>query len=143
MPVMDRTQKLALVETSLERTADQLGDITNPVIERYYAMHPDARASFDEHGLGNAVKLETEMVDSVLYCLMNWIDRPEEIRIMFGRTVPHHEETLHVHIDWFGGLVDAAVQIIMETIPESRRDEREVWTGIHRELTDLIRDAQN
>ena len=140
---MNREQKLALVEKSLERTADQLGDITNAVISRYYALHPDARASFAEHGLGNAVKLETEMVDSVLYCLMNWIDRPEEIRIMFGSTVPHHEETLHVHIDWFSGLVDAAVQIILETVPEYRTDEQAVWTDIHRELIRLIGDAQN
>lgn len=141
-PMLDLDAKTALLETSLERAADRLGDITNPVMDRYYILHPGARASFREHGLGNTVKLEAEMVESVLYCLMNWLDRPQEIRVMFGSTVPHHEETLHVNSDWFRGLVDAAVHVIVETIPEAAQDEREVWEDIHQGVNALIADAR-
>lgn len=130
------------LETSLERAAEKLGDITNPVMECYYALHPDARTSFREHGLGNAVKLEAEMVESVLYCLMNWLDRPQEIRIMFGSTVPHHEETLHVNSAWFTGLVDAAVHVITETIPKTQQEEHVLWEDIHKGINALIADAR-
>jgi hypothetical protein len=140
--LMNREEKTALLETSLERAADRLGDITDPVMTRYYAVHPGARESFREHGLGNTVKLEAEMVESVLYCLMTWLDRPEEIRIMFGSTVPHHEDTLAVHSNWFSGLVDAAVHVIRETIPETQKDEHAVWDEIHKDLSDLIADAR-
>lgn len=139
---MDMDAKTTLLETSLERAADKLGDITDPVMNRYYAVHPGARESFREHGLGNTVKLEAEMVESVVYCLMTWLDRPEEIRIMFGSTVPHHEETLHVNSDWFSGLVDAAVHVINETIPDAQQNERALWDEIHKGISDLITDAR-
>lgn len=142
IPVMNLEEKMALLETSLERAADRLGDITDPVIKRYYMLHPEARASFHEHGLGNTVKLEAEMVESVVYCLMNWLDRPQEIRIMFGSTVPHHEETLHVNSDWFSGLVDAAVYVIAETIPDTHQDEHDLWEEIHQGVNALIADAR-
>ncbi|MEP2101825.1 MAG: hypothetical protein ABJP02_09980 [Parasphingorhabdus sp.] len=130
------------LETSLERAADELGDITDPVMKRYYELHPDARASFREHGLGNTVKLEAEMVESVVYCLMNWLESPQEIRIMFGSTVPHHEETLHVESNWFSGLVDAAVHVIAATIPEAQQEERALWEEIHQGVNALIADAR-
>lgn len=139
---MDLNTKMTLLETSLERAADALGDITDPVMERYYAVHPGAQASFRQHGLGNTVKLEAEMVESVVYCLMNWLDRPQEIRIMFGSTVPHHEETLHVDSDWFSGLVDAATHVITETIPEMKQDERKLLEEIHQGVNALIADAR-
>ncbi|WP_109357436.1 hypothetical protein [Sphingorhabdus sp. EL138] len=135
-------EKITLLETSLERAADRLGDITEPVMKRYYDIHPEARDSFREHGLGNTVKLEAEMVESVVYCLMNWLESPQEIRIMFGSTVPHHEETLHVHTDWFSGLVDAAVHVIAETIPDTKQEERDLWEEIHQGVNDLIADAR-
>lgn len=139
---MDLNQKMTLLETSLERAADALGDITDPVMERYYMVHPNARASFREHGLGNTVKLEAEMVESVVYCLMNWLERPQEIRIMFGSTVPHHEETLHVNSNWFSGLVDAAVHVIAGTIPGKQQDEHKLWEEIHQGVNALIADAR-
>jgi len=139
---MDIDTKATLLETSLERAADRLGDITNPVMERYYAVHPGARESFREHGLGNTVKLEAEMVESVLYCLMSWLDRPEEVRILLDTTVPHHEETLHVDNNWFTGLIDAAVHVICETIPDTQQDEQELWKEIHQGVNSLIADAR-
>ncbi len=141
-PAMDLNAKMMLLETRLERAADALGDITDPVMKRYYSIHPDARASFREHGLGNRVKLEAEMVESVVYCLMNWLDRPQEIRVMFGSTVPHHEETLHVDSDWFTGLVDAATDVITETIPSTHQDERQLWEEIRQGVNALIADAR-
>ena len=139
---MDNDKKIILLERSLERAAETLGDITDPVIQQYYKNHPEARTSFETHGLGNTVKLEAEMVESVVYCIMNWFDRPEEIRIMFGSTVPHHEHTLNVSADWFGGLVDAAVSTITATIPETETDERTIWQDIQSGLNQVILEAR-
>ncbi|MEP3226490.1 MAG: hypothetical protein ABJO01_10980 [Parasphingorhabdus sp.] len=139
---MDLNRKLKLLETSLERAAGRLGDITIPVMERYYAEHPGAKKSFQDHGLGNRFKLEAEMVESTVYCLMTWLERPEEIRIMFGSTVPHHEETLKVESHWFNGLVDAAIYVILATIPEDKPAERALWQEIQQELNTLIADAR-
>ncbi|QTD56836.1 hypothetical protein [Parasphingorhabdus cellanae] len=139
---MDLNDKMALLETSLERAADALGDITDPVMERYYSVHPSAQASFREHGLGNTVKLEAEMVESVVYCLMNWLESPQEIGIIFGSTVPHHEQTLHVQSNWFSGLVDAAVYVIVATIPEAQQEEHALWAEIHQGVDAMIADAR-
>ncbi len=140
---MDKDKKAALLETSLERAADKLGDITHPVMDRYYAVHPGARESFREHGLGNTVKLEAEMVESVVYCLINWYDRPEEIRIMFGSTVPHHKHALNVSNEWFAGLIDAAITIISDTVPATSGDELAVWAEIRTGFETLVEEAQS
>jgi hypothetical protein len=42
----DRQAKRALVERGLERAGDAIGDITAPLMERFYAAFPDAEASF-------------------------------------------------------------------------------------------------
>lgn len=110
---------------------------------KYYASHPGAKTSFQEHGLGNSVKLEAEMVESVIYCLMNWYDRPEEIRIMFGSTVPHHKHALNVSNEWFAGLIDAAITIISDTVPETSTDELAVWAEMRTGFKTLVEEAQS
>jgi len=139
---MQTERKSELLETGLARAADTLGDITGPVMAEYYANHPQAKISFEEHGLGNHVKLEAEMVESIIYCLMNWYDRPEEIRIMFGSTVPHHQQALHISSEWFAGLVDAAIRVIVASVPESHADELAVWQEIRTGFEVLIEEAQ-
>ena len=47
-----------LAQRSLERLAELGGDVTRPVLDAYYARHPDARASFEHHGLGHTAELE-------------------------------------------------------------------------------------
>jgi hypothetical protein len=127
---MDKAQKLTLLEDSLTRAAEQLGDITPLVMDRYYADFPDARASFDRHGLGKTVALEGEMVENCLYCLMTCLDRPMEIEIMLDTSVPHHQDTLDVPLSWYQGLVDATIAVVAETIPPERADEHAVWAEI-------------
>jgi len=127
---VDIETKKALLDTSLERAADLLGDITQPTMTHYYKRFPDARSSFEEHGLGRATSLETEMIDSVLYCLMYWLERRFEIEIIFGSSVPHHEETLHIKHEWYVGLVQSAAAVISDTIPKTERAELEIWREI-------------
>ena len=110
---------------------------------QYYASHPGAKISFQDHGLGNSVKLEAEMVESVIYCLLNWYERPEEIRIMFGSTVPHHKHALNVSTEWFAGLIDAAITIISDTIPETSAEELTVWAEIRTGFQTLVEEAQS
>ncbi|HPU15403.1 MAG TPA: hypothetical protein PK808_04910, partial [Polymorphobacter sp.] len=86
--------KSEILESILLRAADVVGDITAPVMARFYRDHADARACFDRLGNDDAAKLEAEMVETVLYCVMTWIERPSEIEIILNNTVPHHAETL-------------------------------------------------
>lgn len=134
--------KQQLVERSLERAAEQLGDITAPLMARYYASFPVAKASFTHHGLGRRDLLETEMVGNVLYCLMTWFERPEEIRIILYDSVPHHADTLKVGADWYRGMLDAGIDLIEETLPEDATDERAAWAEMRAGLAEAIARAQ-
>ncbi len=139
---MDIEQKKVLLETSLERAAELLGDVTQPTMAHYYKQFPDARSSFDEHGLGRTTALETEMVDSVLYCLMYWLERRLEIEIIFGSSVPHHEDTLKIKYEWYVGLVQSAAAVILELIPKSEVNELLVWQKISDGLVDAMNAAR-
>jgi hypothetical protein len=125
--VLDRS---SLLDTGLERAAEVLGDITAPVMTRFYATCPEARTAFEHHGPGNPEKLEAEMVQNALYWTMSWLDRESEIRVHLGGSVPHHEDTLYVRPTWYRGLVEAVADVIAETIPADRPDELEIWREI-------------
>lgn len=139
----DRQAKLALVERSLERAADALGDITAPLMTRYYAAYPAAEASFEHHGLGRRALLEAEMVGNVLYCLMTWFERPEEIRIILYDSIPHHAETLKVEAGWYEGMLWAGIELIEDTLPEDAADERTAWAEMRAGMEEAIARARS
>ncbi len=127
----------ALVEATLHRAADQLGDITRPVIDLYYARHPDARAQFQLHDQHKPERLEGEMVEQAVYCLMRWYERPGEIEIVLVTTIPHHIETLGISAEHFTNLMEAVFDTIGATIPCSALDELATWRSLRGTLLDL------
>lgn len=131
---MDRAEKMALLDQSLARAAEAIGDITPVVMARYYARFPEAAASFERHGMGRTAALEAEMVDNGLYCLMHCIERPIEIELLLDNSVPHHHFTLQVPIAWYQGLLDAIVDLIAETVPADAADEQRLWDEIRGRL---------
>ncbi len=132
--MMDRAEKLALLEASLTRAAEVLGDVTPHVMTLYYARHPGAAASFEHHGLGKTAALEGEMIENCLYCLMYCLERPTEIEILLENSVPHHHFTLEVPLGWYQGLVDAAIDVIAGTVPADAAAELQVWAEIRERL---------
>jgi hypothetical protein len=131
-------QKKLLLEESLERVVEQIGDITQPTMERYYFRLPAAREAFERLWPGNRSQLEGEMVERALYCLMYWFDSPGEIEIMLGGSVLHHNDTLRVPPEWYAGLIDATIDVIVATIPPANGAELEVWDELRRELGGLV-----
>ncbi len=127
-----------LLDASLERAAEMLGDITAPTMTRFYVAYPEAREAFEHHGLGKRQALEAEMVDRALYWAMNWLERPNEISIQLVSSVPHHQETLQIALPWYRGLLEAVIDVIIGTIPEDKPAELALWRKIRGELGQLI-----
>lgn len=130
----------SLVDRILERAADALDDITPQVMARYYAAMPQARERFEYHHPFKPEKLEGEMVEQVLYCLMRWHSERSEIEIILGTTVPHHLHALDIPIDLFTGMMDAVCETIAETIPADQLTEQRCWETMHREMTEFVLD---
>lgn len=131
----------ALLETALERAADQLGDPTVPVMAAFYARFPEARASFEHHWPGKADRLEAEMVGNAVYFIMTWFDRRSEVEITFGSSVPHHHHTLAVPAAWYEGLIVAAVDVLAATCPDDAADEAEMWQVLRAGLIRAVQDS--
>ncbi|MFC3067800.1 hypothetical protein [Phenylobacterium soli] len=129
------------METGLERAAESIGDITGPVMARFYAAHPAARAAFEHHGVGDPAALEAQMVENALMAAMTWLERPAEVRILFGGSVPHHQDTLAVPPGWYRGLMEATIDVIAGSIPPQNRAELELWDAIRRSLVQEIEAA--
>jgi hypothetical protein len=135
---METAERMALVEQTLVRAAEQVGDLTAPVMERYYHRCPEARASFDSHALGDRRKLEGQMVENAVYCLMYWFGSPGEVEIMLIGSVSHHNDTLHVPPEWYSALIEATADIVGDTIPAENVSELETWKTLRTELGDLV-----
>jgi len=73
---MDAAMKHVLLDRGLERVAEQLGDVTAPIMAAFYERFPEAQVAFDRLSLGNRARLEGEMVAQALYCLMTWFAHP-------------------------------------------------------------------
>jgi hypothetical protein len=142
MPTLDSKPRIKLLEQSLTRAADVLGDLTPPVMKQYYARYPEAKQAFEHHGLGKRERLEADMMDNVLYSLMTWLERPVEVSIMLYGSVPHHSRTLHVQPDWYQGLLNTAIDLIKETIPETVGGEikllNEIQSGLQGAISETL-----
>lgn len=135
---MERAGRKALLDRSLERAADALGDITPHVYAAFYAGHPEARASFEHHGHGKMEALEGEMVSQALYCLMEWFESPGEIEIVLLSTIPHHIETLKIDPRHFSKLLLQVCDTIALTIPAEAEDERENLASLRADMSGLF-----
>lgn len=138
---MDAQDKGLLLDASLERAAGQLGDITPLVYETYYQRCPEARAKFTELYPGGAERLEGEMVEQALYCLMEWFRSPGEIEIVLLGTVPHHIETLGIEPYLFSELIIAVCDTLEATVPDNAADERAVWAELRGAMLELFKVA--
>lgn len=119
--------RAALAETGFTRLAERKGDITAEVLAHYYRRFPDARASFERHGLGLTAGLEGRMVGSTAFLLLQWIEDPALARIEQATTIVHHQDTLEVGPQWYLGMIDAVLAVLFETLPPDAGDERALW----------------
>ncbi|QKG71993.1 hypothetical protein [Erythrobacter mangrovi] len=131
----DRTK---LVERSLTRLAERRGDVTDPVLQAFYARHPDARASFEHHGLGHMRELEGRMVAESVFLLLQWVEDPATARIDQGTAIVHHNDTLLVPSRWYLGMVDAALEVLFESLPAEAADERDMWLAVRADYAGFV-----
>ena len=136
--LMDNYATISLQDLTLERAAEQLGDITPHVLSNYYRHHPDARQRFIALSMGPHAQLEGRMVEGVLYCLMHWYLSPGEIRIMLTEALLHHLTTLEISSSQFGGLITAVCDTVAATIPAEELGERDAWSMLHQEMLALV-----
>lgn len=108
------------------------------MLARYYAAMPEARASFEHHGLGDTAGLEARMVAETIFLLLRWAEERPAAMIDQGTTIVHHNDTLEIAPRWYMGMVDAALAIILETIPPDAADERQVWREMRGEIAAFI-----
>lgn len=138
--------KTAMLDSILVRAAEQLGDLHDAVMNRYYRQFPEALALFEEQSLGHRRRLEDEMIGSVLYCIMTWVERPVEVSIVLSSTVPHHGVALNIPLACFAGFTDAVLAEIAATIPADALAEAalldDIRESLHRETTDAARPYQ-
>lgn len=138
---MDIERSKALLETSLERAAETIGDITPQVMSLYYARHPEAVAAFDRLAPNKRVTLEQQMVEQGLYALMDWNRASTEIEVVFLNAVPHHADILDVRPELFADLLTAICDTIVATIPEHETEERAVWRDLNEAMQALVRSS--
>ena len=108
--------RLEVVHRGLERLAEERGDITQEVLERYYSDQPGARESFRQHGLNDVHGLEARMVEESVYLLLRWVEDPPATKIDQATTIVHHNDTLAVGPRWYMCLIDAVLAILLETV---------------------------
>ena len=136
---MDLERKQALLLSSLERAAEKLGDITPHVMALYYDRYPEALALFEELCPSGRLPLEGQMVEQILFCLMEWYVSPSDIEIMLTTTVPHHVETLKVRSELFQDLINVVCDTIVATIPSHEHGEQTVWAELRGVMTSLVK----
>lgn len=132
--------KQELFESILEQVVETLGDITQPVMTAYYKKFPEARASFAEHGLDNIARLEASMIETVVYTLMTWFERPDEIEITLSSTVPHHMNILNIPMNILYGLVDSTLDII-ENVISDNEVQITLCKNLRQEIKNCIRES--
>lgn len=135
--MMDDPRQKA-IEARLERAAAAIGDLTAPVMAEFYRRFPAAKASFAHHSPRDPARLEAEMVGNTLYYAMTLFERPEETRIYFDTSVPHHRVALDVPPDWFRGMIEVLIDVIETAVPARDAAEDLAWRDLRARLVDLV-----
>ncbi|WP_095011241.1 hypothetical protein [Tsuneonella mangrovi] len=130
--------RIYLATRSLTRLAEQRGDVAGQVINRFYRDHPDARSSFEHHGLGQTRDLEGRMATESIFMLLQWVEDPAAARIDQGTTIVHHNDTLQVPPRWYLGLVDAALAVLFETFPPDASNEHAMWLEVRADYAAFV-----
>jgi hypothetical protein len=128
----------AAIEARLERAAEAIGDLTEPVMAEYYRRFPAARASFAHHSPHNPGKLEAEMVGNTLFYVMSWYTDPIAAQIYFDSSVPHHRVALDVPPDWFRGMIEVLIDVIEAAVPPLNSGEVAAWKDVRNSLVGLV-----
>lgn len=139
---METASPARLFERCLEYTAEHVGDFHRPLLDRFYQELPEAKAQFARHANANN-KLEDDMIEQALYCLMTWYERPAEIQIVLRDTVPHHIETLDIPMVYFEGLISTLLDIITEATPAEAEQEHQVLLKLREEINETLIDASS
>ena len=137
--IHDRQRTLTAVEDALTHVGDTVGDISAQVMARFYAMHPEMRAAFERLSLGKPRGLEGEMVEQIVFSLMELLHHPSEVRIMLQTTVPHHE-FLKVPTQCFNALIDCVVDVVLEELPQALKEDGEHLDRVRQCLKSLVTD---
>lgn len=138
---MHTAEKMAVVDETLHRVAEEVGDITGSVMSLYYQRCPEALEAFETHARGHRAQLEGEMVERALYCLMYWFETPGEIEMSLAGSIPHHHDTLSVAPRWYSELIDATADVVVHTIPAENTRELAVWAELRGDLAKVIEDS--
>ena len=134
-------EKQGSIEKILELVAEERGDITAEVLDLYFERYPQAREIFQEAGSHNTeLRLQQEMVETGLYCLMTYFERPTEVEIILLQTVPHHN-FLNIPTDYFCGLNDAIFDVMERTIPMDYSNEKRSFQELRTSLTEIIQSS--
>lgn len=72
---------------------------------------------------------------------MTWFVSPGEVSVLLRGTAFGHFDTLGISPAIFAGMFDAVREIVVETIPPDRGDERAVWAEMAEAFMDLMRSA--
>lgn len=138
---MNSTEKLAKVDNILLRAAEEIGDITAPVLSAYYRRFPEGRRLFELHAYGDLENLEGRMVENALYCLMYWFSSRGEIEILLLDSIPHHSDTLKIPPSAYAAFLDVTAEVIEQTIPRENRDELLVWGELREDLAGIMEEG--
>jgi hypothetical protein len=140
---LDHQQKQALIDESLVRAGDLLGDITDLVTKRFYDRCPEARPVFHAHQPVDTRHLEGLMVEQSLYRLMRWWESPGEVETVLLSTMPRHIEELGVTEAMVAQFISMVCDVISDTIPNERLDEHDTLAELEGTLIDVVAAGAN
>lgn len=134
---MRTIQELDLIEEALSVAAEQLGDITRPVMENYYAKYPEVRAIFTELSLNKAKEMEGEMVTQTIYSLMAIVQNPIVTKIMLQEAIVNHLY-LKISLEHFNGLIDSTTDVIIRVLDSDLSDNISALNRVRNHLKAVV-----
>lgn len=129
----------ALLDSSIVTATTVIGDLKGPVWSRFYADHPEAHQIMLDHSGGYSVSnLEGLMITWTLYVIEGWIEDQNAAQIIIGNSVLYHFGYLKVYKAMYISFVDCMVDVIIDCLPPTARDERDNMRHLRTEIVQWI-----
>ena len=109
-----------VIVASFETAAEVHGDITEQVYGDFLKNHPEANQFFLIRGEQYEANLKERMVQDAIYSLLEYLDDPEEIDIMFKYVVPQHQD-LGIPTHYFGALLESIAEVVCSAVASDKQ----------------------
>ena len=137
----EQAAEMQLLETILERAAEELGDVHPQIIRYFFSQCPEAEEVFTQHGGIHRIAMQNAMIDWGMYCLLCWLDNVGEAKNALTDAAHRHKSS-QIDSRFTRTLMESMFTVLGRGVSLEDVAEQRLWHRIESEIIRFLMQAE-